>query len=339
MRDGPDHQPHAPLALPEDAPGRHDQAVIYPGPSADEATGSAGRRAALIAGGVLFAALVVLLGAAIASRGTGELRIPGAGATTALRVAVFAGLAVHLGELAGARLARTGPAPRGWALAAALTGAGASAGQIILLASVSGLDITTVYGTVEGRLLLFMANGFLLAAGCVALNRPLAALAPLAVVVGAEALRAHPEPYTPMLGTALTVVHLTAASLWTGGLLYVLRTMWLRRGDPAGAREVLARYARLAGWLFAALAATGTLSTLRRLPADVVFSTAYGRVLIAKLLLVSVVSGLALTARHRLRRGADAGPPARAELAVLAVIVLLSAILTVVPDPHWLSTR
>ncbi|MFD7286769.1 CopD family protein [Streptomyces sp. NPDC059863] len=313
--------------------------MIYPGSSVEEATGSAGRRAALIAGGVLFAALVVLLGAGIASRGTGELRIPGAGGTTALRVAVFAGLALHLGELAGARLAGIGPVPRGWALAAALTGAAASAGQIILLASVSGLDITAVYGTVEGRLLLFMANGFLLAAGCVALNRPLVALAPLAVVVGAEALRAHPEPYTPMLGTALTVVHLTAASLWTGGLLYVLRTMWLRRSDPADARQVLARYARLAGWLFAALAATGTLSTLRRLPVDVVISTAYGRVLIAKLLLVAVVSGLALTARRRLRGGADAGPPARAELAVLAVIVLLSAILTVVPDPHWLSTR
>ncbi|MFF3750937.1 CopD family protein [Streptomyces sp. NPDC002018] len=316
---------------------------MLPGPSPEDTSGSPGRRTAvsagLCAGAALFAVLLALLGASMAARGTGELRIPGAGRTTALRVAVFAALALHLGELAGARLARAGPAPRGWALPAALTGAAASAAQIAVLAAVSGLGVTTVYGTVEGRLLLVMANGFLLAAGCVALDRPSWAPLPLAVVVGAEALRAHPEPYTPMLGTALTVVHLTAASLWTGGLLYVLCTAWLRRGDPAGARAVLVRYARLAAWLFAALAATGTVSTLRRLPADVVLSTAYGRVLIAKLVLVAVVGALALTARHRLRAGRDVLPPARAELALLAVVVVLSAVLTVVPDPHWLSTR
>ncbi|MFE4172154.1 CopD family protein [Streptomyces sp. NPDC056909] len=320
--------------------------MILPGPPADGTSGAPGRRTVLntglLAGAAVFAVLVALLaalGAGLAARGTGELRIPGAGATTVLRVAVLAALALQLGELSGARLARAGPAPRGWAFPAALTGAAASAAQIGLLAAVSGLGVTTVYGTVEGQLLLAMANGFLLAAGCVAMNRPAWALAPLAVVVGAEALRAHPEPYTPLVGTALTVVHLTAASLWTGGLLYVLRTAWLRRADPAGVKAVLARYARLAGWLFAALAATGTLSTLRRLPADVVLTTAYGRVLIAKLVLVAVVSALALAARHRLRHDRDAGPPARAELVLLAVVVVLSGILTVVPDPHWLSTR
>ncbi|MFF5564867.1 CopD family protein [Streptomyces sp. NPDC012623] len=287
----------------------------------------------------MLALLVALLGAGLAARGTGELRIPAAGATTVLRVAVFAALALHLGELVGVRLARGGPLPRSRAVTAALVGAAASAGQILLLAAVSGLDLTEVYGTVEGRLLLVMANGFLLAAGCVALNRPALAAVPLAVVIGAEALRAHPEPYTPLLGAALTVVHLGAAALWTGGLLHALHTMWLRRADPAGARQVLARYARLAGPLFAALAVTGTFSTLRRLPADVVLATAYGRVLIVKLLLVLTVAALALTARHRLRRGTDATRPARAELAVLALVLLVSAILTVVPDPHWLSTR
>ncbi|MFI6700865.1 CopD family protein [Streptomyces sp. NPDC050509] len=343
--------------------------MIFPGPSADDTARVPGRRitpatTGLVAGGALAAVLVALLGASLAARGTGELRIPGAGVTTVLRAAVFAALAVHLGELAGGRLARTRPArtgpartgpartgspgagatrtapePRRWAVAASLVGAGASAGQILLLARVSGLDLATVYGTSDGRFLLVMANGFLLAAGCATLTRPALALAPLAAVIGAEALRAHPEPYTPMLGVGLTVVHLTAASLWTGGLLYVLRALWLRRGDPAGSRDLLARYARHAGRLLAALAATGTLSTLRRLPVDVVLTTAYGRVLIAKLVLVAVVCALALAARVRLRRGGDAVRPARAELGVLALVVLVSAVLTVVPDPHWLSTR
>ncbi|MET9428691.1 CopD family protein [Streptomyces sp. NPDC003036] len=302
-------------------------------------------RTALLAGaGALAALAVALYGAGIAARGTGELRIPAPGATTLLRVAVFAALALHLGELAGARLAGEGLRPRPWAVWAALGGAAASAGQIVVLADVSGLDLTAAYGTREGGLLLLMANGFALAAACAALARPGWALAPLALVTGAEALRAHPEPYTPELGTALTVVHLTAGSLSVGGLLYVLRVAHLRGGGVRGAREALARYARLAGWLYAALAVTGTCSTLRRLPADVVLSSAYGRVLIAKLVLVAVASALALTARRRMHRrrarhGGDATAPARAELAVLAAVVVVSALLTVVPDPHWISTR
>ncbi|MFF9866955.1 CopD family protein [Streptomyces sp. NPDC013953] len=288
------------------------------------------------AAGLLAVLAAALFGPGIAARGTGELHIPAAGTTTLLRVAVLAALAVHLGELAGARLAGPGPRPSPYALGAALGGAAASAGQIVLLARVSDLDITAVYGTRDGGLLLAMANGFALAAGCVALKRPGWATAPLALVIGAEALRAHPEPYTPEIGTALTVVHLIAASLWTGGLLYVLRVVRLR----GGAREALLRYARLAGWLYAALAVTGTCSALRRLPADVVLGSAYGRVLLAKLALMAVVSVLAVAARRRLGpRGGDATAPARTELAVLAGVVVVSALLTVVPDPHWVSTR
>ncbi|MEE1757086.1 CopD family protein [Streptomyces sp. SP18CS02] len=289
----------------------------------------------MLAGGALTAGFIALYGAALAARGTGELHIPAAGTTTALRALVFAALAVHLGESAGLRLAGPGPLPRAWALGASVTGAVASAGQIVVLAVVSGLDLATTYGTRDGRLLLVMANGFALAAACVAFRRPLWAPAPLALVIGAEALRAHPEPYTPEIGTALTVVHLIAASLWAGALLYALRTMWLRRGG----REVLLRYARLAAWLYAALAVTGTCSALRRLPADVITASAYGRVLIAKLALVLVASAFAVAARRRLRRGGDTAAPARAELAVLAVVVVVSAALTVVPDPHWVSTR
>ncbi|MEV4947177.1 CopD family protein [Streptomyces sp. NPDC053755] len=276
---------------------------------------------------------VALLGAGIAQAGTGELRIPAAGTTTLLRMFVLVGLAVHLGELAGVRLARQGPQPRRWSASAALLGAAASAALLLLFAAVSGLGLTTVYGMREGRLLLVTANAFALAALCAASRRPALALLPLAVVIGAEALRAHPEAYSPAVGVTLTVVHLTAGSLWFGSLLYVLRTMRLRRGG----REVLVRYARLAACLFAALVVTGTFSTLRRLPLDVVLATAYGRVMLAKLALIGLASMLALTARRRMLRGGNAETPARIELGVLVAVVLVSAVLTVVPDPHWLS--
>ncbi|MGW0122735.1 CopD family protein [Streptomyces sp. NPDC003327] len=274
---------------------------------------------------------VALLGAGLAQTGTGELRIPAAGTTTLLRVLVLAGLAVHAGELAGARLAGAGPLPRGRSVQAALLAAAASAGLLLLLAAVSGLSLPVAYGLREGRLLLVTANAFALAALCAATRRPLLAVAPLAVAIVAEALRAHPETAGFGIGTGLTVVHLTAASLWCGTLLYVLRTMRLR----GGGRDVLVRYARMAAWVYAALAVTGTVSTLRRLPLDAALGTAYGRVLLVKLLLFGGASLLALAARSRMLAGGDARTPARAEVSVLAAVVLVSALLTVVPDPHW----
>ncbi|MFI2208316.1 CopD family protein [Streptomyces sp. NPDC020141] len=324
-----------------------DHGVTTPGALA---TGRAARRraarrttrtlAALTFAGAVAALAVALLGGPLAARGTGELRVPAAGATTVLRTVVFAALAIHLGELAGRRLAVGGPSPRPWSLYAALAGAAGAAGQIALLASVSDIDMATAYGTRDGRLLLLTANGFLAAAGCAALRRPALALVPLVLVIGAEALRAHPEQYTPEIGAALTAVHLPAASLWAGGLLCALRLMWLRRADRADALAVLSRYARPAAWLLALLAATGTASTLRKLPPDVILTSAYGRVLIAKLLLVAAVCALALTARRRLLQSRlDAQHPARAELALLTLVIVVSALLTVLPDPHWISAR
>ncbi|MFE5912308.1 CopD family protein [Streptomyces wedmorensis] len=273
---------------------------------------------------------VALLGAGLAQTGTGELRIPAAGAISLLRLLVLAGLAVHVGELAGRRLAGAGPLPRGLAAPAALLAAASSAGLLLLFTAVSGLSPVVVYGLREGRLLLVTANAFALAAFCAASRRPGLAVLPLAVAVGAEAMRAHPEARLQVLGTALTVVHLTAASLWAGTLLYVLRTMRLR----GGGRDVLVRYARTAAWLYAALVVTGTVSTLRRLPLDAVLTTAYGRLLLVKLMLFGGASLLALAARGRMRSGGDAQAPARVEVSALVAIVVVSALLTVVPDPR-----
>ncbi|MGW4163745.1 CopD family protein [Streptomyces sp. NPDC004788] len=289
--------------------------------------------AAVLAGTAVLA--VALLGAGLAQTGTGELVIPAAGTITLLRLLVLIAFAVTVGELAGVRIAGEGPLPRRWSLPAAALGCAASVGLLLLLAAVSGLGLSTVYGLREGRLILVTANAFVLTAVCAATRRPALAALPLAVAVGAEAMRAHPESYSPAIGVGLTVVHLTAASLWFGTLSHVLRTMRLRGGAP----DVLMRYARMAAWVFGALCVTGTCSTLRRLPLDGVFSTAYGRVLLVKLGLFGLTALLALTARRRMLRGADAQPPARVELGVLAAVVLVSALLTVVPDPHWLLPR
>ncbi|MER6983388.1 CopD family protein, partial [Streptomyces carpinensis] len=89
-----------------------------------------------------------------------------------------------------------------------------------------------------------------------------------------------------------------------------------------------------------AITATGVCSTLRRMPADTVLhqltATAYGRTLLAKVILVTGVALLALWARLRLRRAPDpltACTPARAEIAALGVVVMVSGLLTALPPP------
>ncbi|CAM5499061.1 hypothetical protein SSPIM334S_07739 [Streptomyces spiroverticillatus] len=298
--------------------------------------------------------VVALLGMGIVSRDTGELHIPGAGTTTLLRSVFLAALFLHVGEIVGHRLARTVPGapevrPPMWGIALSLAGAAASFGQIVQMADYSGLTFTETYATEPGGMLLLQANAFLAAAACTWLfKKPTWALLPLAAVIFSEAVRAHPEQDTPEIGILLTTIHLTASALWTGGLVYALRAMhqWRSRPDaePGAGRRLLARYARMAAFLYVALAVTGTFSTLRRLPLENIFVTAYGRTLLVKLALFAIVSVLALIARSRLHRKQSAhrrvdpdgaAKAARAEVVILVGVVAVSALLTVVPTPTW----
>ncbi|MFG3370159.1 CopD family protein [Streptomyces sp. NPDC048156] len=332
-----------------------------PAPAGDD-TGSPVRRPATRAVAVLVlvaaAAVIPLLGPSAALDGTGEAAAPGVTEVAFLRALLFAALCVQLGELFAARLARRvpgappGDGPRGWSAYAPWAGFLAALGLASIVANgnlvphaLSDLDIAGLYGTRDGTLALLEVNAFVVAALCARSRRPATALVPPAAVVLAEALRAHPpaEEHTAYLGSALTVVHLTCAALWVGGLLHVLRTLrrWRTTAPEAGA-ALLGLYARVAAVLLAAITATGVCSTLRRMPVgtvlDQLVTTAYGRTLLAKVLLVAVVSVFALAARRRLRHGGleAAYAPARAEVAVLGVTVAVSAVLTALPLPiRW----
>ncbi|WP_228044653.1 CopD family protein [Streptomyces ferrugineus] len=301
------------------------------------------------------AALIPLLGPSAALHGTGEAAAPGAGGIALLRTALFAALCVPLGELFVRRLARSVPgappaAPRSWAPYAAAVGFVAALGLASVVStgnlvphSPADLDIGGLYGSRDGKLALLEVNAFAVAGLCALSRRPAAQVWPLAAVAVAEALRAHPTTeYSPLLGSGLTLVHLACASLWVGGLLYVLRTLRGWDAREAGA-ALLGRYARVAAVLLAAITATGVWSSLRRMPSDTILDqltgTAYGRALLAKVILVVAVAALALWARIRLRRASDpltACSPARAEVVALAVVVALSGLLTALPVPiRW----
>ncbi|MFE4622593.1 CopD family protein [Streptomyces mirabilis] len=335
---------------------------------------AAGRAVALLVL-VAVAALIPLLGPRPALDGTGEAAAPGVGGIALLRAALFAALCVPVGELFAARLARRVPgaplehAPRSWAPSAAAVGFLAALGLASVVATgnllphhLSDMDVGGLYQSRDGKLALLEVNAFLAAGLCALSRRPAAQVWPLAAVALAEALRAHPAPeHGPLVGSGLTLVHVTCAALWTGGLLHVLRMLRTWRtaseaeaAEPTGTAEtavsagaagaaLLGLYARVAAVLFAALTATGVWSALRRMPPGTVLdqltATSYGRTLLAKLVLVAAVAVLALLARLRLRRAADrlsACVPARAEVVALGLVVAVSGLLTALPLPiRW----
>ncbi|NUP23717.1 MAG: hypothetical protein HOZ81_48230 [Streptomyces sp.] len=301
------------------------------------------------------AALIPLLGPSAALHGTGEAAAPGTAGIALLRTVLFAALCVPLGELFLRRLARSVPGappavPRSWAPYAAAAGFVAALGLASVVStgnlvptSPADLDIGGLYASRDGKLALLEVNAFAVAGLCALSRRPATQVGPLAAVLVAEALRAHPTTeHGPLLGSGLTLVHLICASLWAGGLLYALRT--LRGGDDRGAgAALLGLYARVAAVLLAAVTATGVWSSLRRMPSDTILEqltdTAYGRALLAKVILMVAVAALALWARIRLCRADDpltACTPARAEVVALGAVVALSGLLTALPVPiRW----
>ncbi len=304
---------------------------------------------------VALGALIPLLGPSPALHGTGEADAPGTGGIALLRTVLFAALSIPVGELFVRRLARSVPGapgtlPRSWStvansagFVAALALASVVATGNLVPGSPADIDVGGLYDSRDGKLALLEVNGFLAAALCAASARPATQVWPLAAIVVAEALRAHPTTeYSPMIGSGLTLVHLTCASLWVGGLVYALRTLKVWQRAEAGA-ALLGRYARVAAALLAALTATGVCSSLRRMPPETILAqlteTAYGRVLLAKVILMVGVAALALWARIRLARAADplsASSPARAEVYLLALVVAVSGLLTALPVPiHW----
>ena len=135
-------------------------------------------------------------------------------------------------------------------------------------------------------------------------------------------------------------MHLSAASIWIGALVHVVRVGRSRRTRALSASTAVAAYSRLALWLFVLVLATGTISGLllagpTGLP-ETLFGTTYGRWLLAKIALVLVIAGLALVARHHLRsRPAlpQPGRAARVEIAGLGGVLALSALLTSLSPP------
>lgn len=133
------------------------------------------------------------------------------------------------------------------------------------------------------------------------------------------------------LAVVSVAVHATAAAAWIGGLA-ALVVAGPRRGLLAVA---LPRFSRLAGWCLAVLAASGVLTAAMLLDSvPALLTTGYGRVVVAKAVVLLAVALAGLTMRSRVlpavlaQRRASWRPLAGVELSLMAAALGLAATLT-----------
>ncbi|MEU0721780.1 copper resistance protein CopC [Streptomyces lavendulocolor] len=272
-------------------------------------------------------------------------QVSGAPATAVLRWALFAAFAGALGSLAGEwltarqRAPEGAAAPRSWALPATVAGLVASLGLAVLIAGggslARGIASPSASALFDGRpgiLALVEIAGWLGALLALRLGQRRLAAGALLVAVVAEGLRAHPAAESALWGPVLTTVHLTAAAVWIGALVHILRIGRAWRWAPH-ARAALRAYASVALGLVVVVLITGTLSGLLMVSPLQLLDTGFGRLLALKLVLVTGVCLLALAARRRLARHAP-HLLARVEASALVAVLGVTAWLGVTQPPR-----
>jgi copper transport protein len=222
---------------------------------------------------------------------------------------LFVGLGLAFGGLAAERFVWRGTgeprAPVGAGLAVAVVGAtwsfllvaGAGRGGGIGASLHTGA-VREAFSTRPGLLSGVTLVGLAIAAALVAMRARSLALAPLAIAIGAEAIRGHIGTSGKPWAVAAGVLHLATAALWVGALvmlvLVVVRSRDLRGSLADGVR----RYSRFALPIVLVLLASGGVSALAELQrvGDLVH-TEYGRALLVKTILVGLALALALSAK------------------------------------------
>jgi copper transport protein len=128
-------------------------------------------------------------------------------------------------------------------------------------------------------------------------------------------------------------VHLSAATLWVGGLVQLAAVVW--PAAPELRRTAFLRFSRLATVLVALLLVAGTYLSILRLPqVHDLWTTGYGHVLLVKLSLVALALGWGavhhFVAVPRIQRGGVLGTLSRSmvgESAVAMAVLLAAAVL------------
>lgn len=272
----------------------------------------------------------------------------GAPSTSKLEVVarwlLLVGLVVLLGT-AVAGVARFGGdlalAAAGWLLAVAGLVLLAEAQRRSAGVTLGALLDTSVGDALVGRAAAIAAAGVALllafaVAGRVALGLT-AAAALTAIVVHVAAGHAAAGSWSSAVTVTAQSAHFAAAGVWFGGLAALVLFV---RGAPSSEKAAaVRRFSFLAAIALAVVVVTGTIRAIDELTdAGDLVSTAYGRVVLAKILLFGVLAALGMRNRRRSvpAAAADLGPlrkTSRRELAVAATALAMAAVLGALAPP------
>ncbi len=237
-------------------------------------------------------------------------------------------------------------------LALGAGGWGLSVVGLLLLADAQRRNAGSSYGvllhTSVGHALIWRAvalagagAALLIAARGGRIRRPAllaAALAALAAVVvhvanGHAAAASWPSTVTVIA----QVTHFAVAGVWVGGLAALLLGL---RGDPSASKQAaVRRFSTVAAAGLALVIVTGVIRAFSELRTwSELFSTGYGRGVLAKLALVAIIAGLGLRNRRRgvPAAGTDLGPlrrTSRLELVLAAAALAVAALLGTLSPP------
>lgn len=205
--------------------------------------------------------------------------------------------------------------------------------------SLSGSFISSVLGSAVGRIELLRVGLALLAFGAIALARQNT----LALALGAACLLVsgavgHPAAIHPYLSVPAKIAHLVSASLWLGGLLWLV---WLARCDEIACRVEAKRVSSVALITVIAIFLTGSLETVLFLnsPSDLIHSD-YGRLVLLKVLGLTLLVGAGAYNRFGLLPRLDESGATRKlsrtvsnEIVIVSIVILIGGFLAYVPTP------
>ena len=211
--------------------------------------------------------------------------------------------------------------------------------DISLTGSLSESFSVSLFGSTPGKIEATRVAFALLALWAIALARR----ETLALIFGGACLLVsgavgHPAAVHPYLSVPTKMAHLLSASLWLGGLLWLV---WLSRCDEIACRMEARRVSGAALIAVIAIFLTGSLETVLFLnsPGDLIHSN-YGRLVVAKAVGLAILVGFGVYNRFRLLPRIDEPGAAgslsssvRSEIAVVIVVILLGGFLAYTPTP------
>jgi copper transport protein len=203
----------------------------------------------------------------------------------------------------------------------------------------SGSFLSSVLSTTVGRIELVRVALAVLTLWGIALarHRKVALVLGIACVLVSGAV-GHPAAIHPLLAVPTKVVHLLAASLWLGGLLWLV---WVMRLDPKAGEIEARRVSSLAFLAVIAILLSGLIQTVLFLntPSDL-FRYGYGKLVFAKILALIILIGFGIYNRYKVMPSVESTDTQRKlsrsvklELAIITLVIMISGFLAYVPTP------